>query len=173
MANEPRTTQRQSATRRQAKSREGVARRLATIEENTAEIRQQLAALTELLGVELTRTPTQEQRSVSWAARRSDDQRLAAIRLIALTGQRDRLDYERALLRRDLSVELQRRCRNGPKTAEAIVLEQRINAVHAEWLGIIDEIREVQKGAAARHQPNASCASKSPGLPAGAIPAST
>jgi hypothetical protein len=81
---------------------------------------------------------------MSWTARRSDTDRMNAIRLIALTGQRDHLDHERAKLRQDLSVELQRRCRNGHKTAEAIALEHRISAVHAEWQTIIEEIRELR-----------------------------
>jgi hypothetical protein len=59
------------------------------------------------------------------------------------------LHHQRDLLRRDLGYELQQRCGTGPKTPEAIALEQKIHAVHTEWLGIIAEIREVQKGAAA------------------------
>ena len=57
------TTQREQATRRQQKLRAGLKTRLDQIEDHLAElpeIRQQLAALTELLGVELQ--PIQERR---------------------------------------------------------------------------------------------------------------
>ena len=84
-----------------------------------------------------------------WAANFADSQRQRALRLIVAKGEERRLDHERAKLRQDLSIELQRRCRNGQKTAEAIALEQKIHAVHQQWLGIIAEIRELQRGAAA------------------------
>ena len=51
-----------------------------------------------------------------WPAHFTDSDRQRALRLLALKGQRDRLDHERAKLRQDLSVELQRRCRNGQRT---------------------------------------------------------
>ena len=57
------------------------------------------------------------------------------IRLITLQGQERTLAHQRELLRANWADELQQHCRAGPKTAEAIVLEQRIRAVHAEWLG--------------------------------------
>ena len=58
--NESRTDRRQSATERQARSRRGVATRLASIEQQTVEIREQLAALTQLLGIELRQVPPEQ-----------------------------------------------------------------------------------------------------------------
>jgi hypothetical protein len=82
---------------------------------------------------------------VSWVARILDDgERLRRVKLIGLEGRRDELDHQRALLRQDLSVELQRRCRNGQKTAAAITLEEKIGQVHGQWKQIIGEIRELQ-----------------------------
>ena len=85
---------------------------------------------------------------MSWAARFTDTDRQRSLRLLVLKGEERRLDHARALLRQDLSVELQRRCRAGHKTAAAIALEHRISAVHAEWQTIIEEIRELRSTAA-------------------------
>jgi hypothetical protein len=75
---------------------------------------------------------------------RDDADRMNAIRLLHLCGQRDQLQHQRDLLRRDLAYELQQRCRNGQRTPEAIALEERIRANLAEWQVIITEIRELQ-----------------------------
>jgi hypothetical protein len=63
MGTDHKPTERQQATERQAKSRQGVARRLERIEHHLAielvDIREQLAALCSVLAVELQRRPTQ------------------------------------------------------------------------------------------------------------------
>jgi hypothetical protein len=85
-----------------------------------------------------------------WSAQLIDDgDRLRTVKLIQLRGERDLLDHERAKLRQDLSVELQRRCRDGRRTPEARALEERISVVNARWLAIISEIRALQQEQAA------------------------
>jgi hypothetical protein len=55
--NDQRTSERKPGAEREAKRREGLSRRLDVIQQETAEIREQLRALTELLGVQLIQHP--------------------------------------------------------------------------------------------------------------------
>ena len=79
-----------------------------------------------------------------WTARRDDHERARSLRLIVLRGRERKLAHERDLMRRDLAYEMHQHCRVGPKTSEAIELEQKIQSNMAEWLDLINELRALQ-----------------------------
>jgi hypothetical protein len=81
---------------------------------------------------------------MSWAARRTDDDRLLAIRWLHLRGVRDRLEHKIGLLRLDLAHELRMHCRDGSRTPEALRLEGQLQTSLAELSSIFAEIREVR-----------------------------
>jgi hypothetical protein len=90
-----------------------------------------LAQLTALFEPALQPRPFDGAAPMSWSPRVDDDQRMRAVKLIALQGQERRLDHQRSLLRRDLAFELQR-CGTGQRTAETVALDQRIRQLNTD-----------------------------------------
>ena len=73
---------------------------------------------------------------------RDDQERVRQVRLVHLCGERDRLQYRRDQLRRELAFELQR-CGVGYRSDRAVELEEQIRLSMDEWLMVINELREL------------------------------
>jgi hypothetical protein len=74
-----------------------------------------------------------------WFAKRTDDDRLNAIRLLRLTGERDQLAHQRDLLRADLAAALIAQDAHAYAT-----VTRELNGVISAWKRIIEQIRELQ-----------------------------
>ena len=74
---------------------------------------------------------------------RDDGERLRRVRLIHLEGTAERLDHQRAVLRREYAYALQ--VAGTQPSPELVELERRIRSVHAEWLGVVSEVRALKQ----------------------------